>query len=145
MDSMQFDPENEIVRLCAQGMEMEGQGRPAEAAGFFREAWEKAAGDFEKFTAAHYVARHQPDVQSKLSWDLQALKHALALNNDAVKGMLPSLYLNVGKCYEELGQKEDARLNYTAALSFIRFLSGDGYGEMIRKGIQSALERVNGE
>jgi hypothetical protein len=27
---MQFDPDSKIVKLCAQGMEMEGKGKPEE-------------------------------------------------------------------------------------------------------------------
>ena len=32
---MQFDPENNIIKLCAQGMEMEGQGRLTSTQTFF--------------------------------------------------------------------------------------------------------------
>lgn len=142
---MHFDPQNEIVRLCAKGMEMEGKGNPAEAAQLFNEAWEKAKDDVEKFTAAHYLARHQPDVEGKLTWDRLALHHALQIKEDTVKAALPSLYLNVGKCYEDLQQFEQASLHYQAGLSCQSFLEDDGYGQMISKGLHAGLKRMQGK
>jgi hypothetical protein len=56
---MQFDPNNNIVKLCTQGMSLEGEGKKEEALKLFQQAWDEATHDFEKFTAAHYVARHQ--------------------------------------------------------------------------------------
>ena len=33
---MEFDPNNQIVKLCALGMDMEGQGKLEEASNLFR-------------------------------------------------------------------------------------------------------------
>jgi hypothetical protein len=74
---MQFDPENPVNKLCVQGMMLEGEAKPAEAAALFLPAWEIAANATEKFTAAHYVARHQKSVADKLHWDETALSYAL--------------------------------------------------------------------
>ena len=52
---MQFDPNNKIIQLCVNGMEMERNKKPGEAQALFLQAWNGAANDFEKFTAAHYV------------------------------------------------------------------------------------------
>ena len=65
---MQFDPNNKIVKLCAEGMEMEGKGKQEEAGKYFLQAWSEATNHFEKFTAAHYVARCQKSVADKLKW-----------------------------------------------------------------------------
>lgn len=139
---MQFDPENKVVKLCAKGMELEGAGKPMEAAKIFYEAWNAATDDFEKFTAAHYVARHQSSVADKLKWDETALNFAVKLNDDSLKDVLPSLYLNVAKCHEDLGDFENALKNYQSAHSFAAFLPEDGYGKMIRAGIESGVKRV---
>jgi tetratricopeptide (TPR) repeat protein len=139
---MQFDAKNPVVKLCAKGMEQEGSGNPAEAKRLFMQAWEQAASDLEKFTAAHYVARHQPSILQKLQWDETALRHALALKDENMKGALPSLYLNIAKCYEDLGEKDKARIHYEQALSYSVFLANDGYGSMIRSGIQKGLDRI---
>jgi hypothetical protein len=139
---MQFDPNNAIVKLCAEGMEMEGRGNPQEARKLFYQAWNEAATGFEKFTAAHYVARHQENVADKLRWDREALQHALSLDPETVKGALPSLYLNIAKCYEDLDDTGNAKLNYELGLSYTDALQDDGYGSMIRKGILAGIERI---
>lgn len=139
---MQFDPENPIIKLCAQGMQLEGEGKSEEASNLFLQAWEQATNDFERFTAAHYIARHQNEVADKLKWDETALRLALSLNDEGMKGTYPSLYLNVAKCHEDLGDLDKAKENYISASRFADFLLDDGYGNMIREGIVKGLERV---
>ena len=139
---MQFDPNNKIVKLCAQGMDMEGKGNPEEASKYFLQAWNEATNDFEKFTAAHYVARHQKSVADKLKWDETALQLALKINDETIKGTYPSLYLNIAKCYEDLNDFDNARKNYQLALSFTNLLPDSGYGNMIKGGIMNGIERV---
>jgi tetratricopeptide (TPR) repeat protein len=140
--NMEFDPNNNVVKICAQGMEMEGKGKPEEAKNLFIQAWDEASNDFEKFTAAHYVARHQNSVKDKLKWDETALQFALKINDNTIKGTYPSLYLNIAKCYEDLNDFENARKNYEYALSFSDQLPDDGYGKMIKGGITNGLERL---
>ncbi len=140
--SMQFNPNNTIIQLCVKGMELEGQGQPAEAGSLFTEAWNSATTDLEKFTAAHYVARHQTTIADKLQWDKTALQHALNIDDPAIKATLPSLYLNIGKCYEDLDDRHNAKTNYETAFSFAASLPDDGYGQMIKAGIINGLNRV---
>jgi hypothetical protein len=139
---MQFDPNNNVVKLCTQGMDMEGEGKPEDASRLFLQAWNEATNDFEKFTAAHYVARHQKNIADKLKWDETALQLALKINNDTVKGFFPSLYLNIAKCYEDLNDFDNARKNYQIALSFTNLLPDSGYGNMIKGGIINGIARV---
>lgn len=139
---MEFDPNNNVVKLCAQGMEMEGKGQPEEASKLFLQAWNQATSDFEKLTAAHYVARHQKTVNDKLRWDETALQLALKINNETVQGTFPSLYLNIAKCYEDLNDLDNAKENYDLALSFTNLLPNDGYGNMVRGGIIKGIKRV---
>ena len=139
---MQFDPNNNIIKLCAQGMSLEGEGKKEEALERFQQAWDEAANDFEKFTSAHYVARHQKSMTDKLKWDEIALNFALKINDENMKGTYPSLYLNIGKCYEDLNDFESAKEKYELALSFTTFLADDGYGKMIKGGIMNGIDRV---
>ena len=139
---MEFNQDNKVVHLCATGMELEGQGKSEEASKHFKEAWDCATTDVEKFTAAHYVARHQKGIADKLKWDKRALTHALNLNDESVKDTLSSLYLNIGKCYEDLRDFDNAKSNYHAALSFATYLPDNGYGNMIKAGINKGLDRT---
>lgn len=115
---MEFNPNNNIVKLCIQGMDMEEKDRPEEASRFFLQAWNEATNDFEKFIASFYVARRQEGVHDKLSWLETALRLALAINSDSVNGALPSLYSNIAQCHTALGDLEHAKLNNELALSF---------------------------
>lgn len=139
---MPFDTNNPIIQLCAQGMQLEGEGKPAEAKQLFYKAWYEATTPFEQFTAAHYVARHQPTIKDKLHWDEKCLQLALGMAEDGIKATYPSLYLNVGKCHEDLGNKAEALRHYARAQEYTAFLTNDGYGNMIRAGIEKGLQRV---
>ncbi|MFI5152953.1 MAG: rRNA adenine methyltransferase [Chitinophagales bacterium] len=139
---MQFDPKNKVIELCQLGMESESKMEPNEARRIFEQAWNLASNDFEKFTAAHYLARHQPATQEKLSWDEVALAHALKVLDFDMAPNFPSLYLNIAKDYEDLGEWTKAEQNYRLAESFLEDLPEDGYGEMIRSGIKIGIERL---
>lgn len=115
---MEFDPNNNIVKLCLQGMGLEEKNRPEEANRLFLQAWNEATNDFEKFLAAYYVARHQNNVADKLKWIEAALQLALKIDNIYTKGVFPSLYSGIAKCYEELGDPDNAKKHYALANSF---------------------------
>ena len=114
---MEFNPNNNVIKLCVEGMDMEGKGKPEEASRLFLRAWNEATNDFEKFTAAYYVARHQKNASDKLKWLETALQSALRINDPSVAGAYPSLYSNIAKCYEELGDPDNAKKNYEFAIS----------------------------
>lgn len=123
-------------------MTLEGEGKKEEALTLFQKAWNEASDDFEKFNAAHYVARHQNSVADKLQWDEAALSFALKINDGSVNETYPSLYLNIAKCYEDLKQPGKATEYYQLALSYADALPDDGYGNMIKQGINNGLKRV---
>lgn len=115
---MEFSPNNNVVKLCIQAMALEDQGKSEEAGKLFLQAWNEATDDFEKFTAAYYVARHQENVPDKLKWLETVLEFGLKINDDTVKSAFPALYLNIAKCFEELGDARNAKKNYELAESF---------------------------
>jgi hypothetical protein len=139
---MNFDPNNRVVKYCAEGMGLEGQGNTIGARTLFVKAWNEANNDFEKFIAAHYVARHQDTVSDKLRWDEMALDFALKSEGQSTNGALPSLYLNIAKCHEDLGDMIKAKANYEIAWSLVHALPDDGYGNMIVAGVKAGLARV---
>jgi tetratricopeptide (TPR) repeat protein len=141
-NNMQFDPNNKIVQLCAKGIEMEAR-QPEEARTLFLQAWNESTNDFEKFTAAHYVARHQTSAEDKLNWDKTALEFALKIDDSSMATTYPSLYLNIAKCYEDLKDFDNAGKNYQAALSYANNLPDNGYGQMIKSGIRNGIARIS--
>jgi tetratricopeptide (TPR) repeat protein len=115
---MEFDPRNNVIKLCMQGMAMEEKGDRDEASRQFLQAWNESANDFEKFIAAYYVARSQTDTHEKLKWLETALQFAAKINDDSVKAAFPSLYSNIAKCFEDLSDAPNAKKNYEQSISF---------------------------
>ncbi len=114
---MDFNPHNRVVQLCMQGMEREGQAQPEEASRLFLQAWSDATNDFERFLAAHFVARHQANVADQLQWLQTALRLALNVNDESVGAALPSLYSNIAECQDKLGDHANAQANRELAIS----------------------------
>ena len=123
---MEFNPNNDVIRLCVQGMDMEEKENPAEASKLFLEAWNKATNDYEKFIAAYYLARHQKSNPDELKWLETALQFALNAPGDSVRGVFPSLYARIAKCYEDLGDFENAKKNFELSTSLASTISDKG-------------------
>jgi rifampin ADP-ribosylating transferase len=115
---MEFSPNNNIIKLCVRGMGLEEAGKPEEAGRLFLQAWNEATNDFEKYIAAHYVARQQKNVSDRLKWLETALRFALKINDDSVKSAFPALYSNIAQCFEDSGDPDNAKKNYELANSF---------------------------
>ncbi|HKR67010.1 MAG TPA: NAD(+)--rifampin ADP-ribosyltransferase [Thermoanaerobaculia bacterium] len=114
---MDFNPTHPIVQLCLRGLASAEKGEPEEARRLYLQAWTEAASDFERFLAAHFIARQQPDVAGKLQWLGTALQFALKVNDDRVAAAFPSLYSDIAECEEELGHHAGAKTNRELAVS----------------------------
>jgi hypothetical protein len=137
-----MDPNNPVVKLCAQGMEQESRGNDERAAELFQQAWKQASGDFERCIAAHYVARHQTTAELALHWNQKALDHAQSVTDGSVNEFFASLYLNLGKSHEDLGNLIDARRNYDSAAAKLQAIPAGAYRDIIQDGVERGLERV---
>ena len=73
---MSIDPNNPVVALCAAGMAIEGDSSAARA--LFEQAWEARRDDYDASIAAHFLARHQPTIESRLHWNVLAARVAAA-------------------------------------------------------------------
>ena len=123
---MEFSPFNPIVKRCLQGMDAEEKGRPEDASNVFFQAWNEATNNFEKFLAAYFIAGHQTNGSDKLHWFQTALEFALKVNEDSVKGVFPTLYTNMAKCYEDLHDSDNAKKYDELARSSIAEPSDSG-------------------
>lgn len=123
---MEFDPNNHIIKLCVQGMELKEDVKPEEASRIFLHAWNEATNDFEKFIAAYFVAGDQKNVPDKIKWLETSLQFALKINSDTVKGAYSSLYLNIAQCYKDLSDPDNAKKNYELAISLKDNLTDKG-------------------
>jgi hypothetical protein len=97
------------------------------------------------------MADVQDDVRQELVWDQWALV-AADLITDAraaeagvslpVAGLYPSLHLNLSECYRRLGDLDRAREHLRCAQATIGALGEDGYGQLIRLGLELVAERL---
>lgn len=107
--------DNPVVKLCIAGTQAEFQHKVEEAKAFYEQAWQIQTNDYEACIAAHYMARFQEDAGVEFGWNQKALDYALSCELDRVSPFLPSLYLNLGKSYEKLGDMVSAQMHYNHA------------------------------
>lgn len=112
---MQFDPNNNIIQLCLNGLSQKETGNSADADKIFLQAWNEATNDFEKFTAAYFMARNQNEIADKLNWYETSLLFAMKQSDLSAQTALPFLYDQIAKCYEQLGEIDSARRNAALA------------------------------
>ena len=114
---MEFSPFNPVVKLCLSGMEMEAKGDTAEALRYFQQGWNEATDDFERFLAAHYIARQQKNTADQLKWLETTLECARKVDDVAIQSAFPALYANLAACSEKLNDHDKAKEYSALAVS----------------------------
>jgi tetratricopeptide (TPR) repeat protein len=137
-----IDPNNPIVRLCAQAIECEQEGKAEAAQQLFLAAWEQSDRPVERAIAAHYVAKYQISLDMVLFWNQTALDHAVSAGNDEARELYPSFYLNLGRAHEDTGSVTDAIRCYEQAQECLQGLPEDGYYRLIRNAAAGGLDRI---
>ena len=137
-----MDPDNPVVKRCAEGMQAEFDGRLDDSRNLFMQAWQAAQDDFEACIAAHYLARRQTDFADNLHWNRVALARADAVADERVREFYPSLYLNLGHSFEINGDPGEAQRYYALAAARVDELPPGPYSDVVRRGVAAALQRV---
>ncbi|MFC7386951.1 tetratricopeptide repeat protein [Sphaerisporangium rhizosphaerae] len=132
-----------------------GQGQRDAARELFAQIWDDIGGEqgepLHVCVLAHSMADVQDDVHEELLWDLRALAAADRVTDDQVAqagvaipvaGLYPSLHLNLGDCYRRLGDLDRAREHLQQARAGMGALGDDGYGKLIRGGLERLAERL---
>ncbi|GGM26987.1 hypothetical protein ACFFX1_16240 [Dactylosporangium sucinum] len=150
---MMTDPT--LVRI-GEGVQLHhGQGQRAAARQVFAEIWEEIGGEhgdpLHVCVLAHSMADVQDDVHQELVWDQRALTAADLLTDDrvaqagvtlSVAGLYPSLHLNLAECYRRLGDLGRAREHLRQARAGIGALGDDGYGQLIKNGLERLAQQL---
>ncbi len=72
----------------------------------------------------------------------ESLINADAVGDDRVQEFYPSLYLNMGKSYEDLGNLKDARRFYALAADRIDRLPESPLANIVRGGVMNGMLRT---
>lgn len=104
----------------------------------------------QRCVIAHYLADLEPDLEAEVLWDELALAdYAHVSDGDlapvgiaAVRGMAPSLHLNLGDGYLRQGRLAEARAQLVAGRAHQDALGADGYGALIRNGLTALSARI---
>lgn len=104
----------------------------------------------QRCVLAHHLADLEDNLEDEVTWDEQALaayQHVAEsdlapLGIPSASGLAPSLHLNLGDGYLRQGRLDMARHHLDAGLSAAHQLDSDGYGAMIRQGLERLCARV---
>lgn len=114
---MTFSPQNEIVRLCIQGMGLEEGGHVEEARALCRRAFDEATDDHERFLAAYHLSRLQQDSGAQLQWLERALQLASQVEDASVMAAFPLLHSRIAECHENRNELDAAERHRALAKS----------------------------
>lgn len=143
-----------IIRI-GEAVQLSHQGEREAARLLFTEIWDEIGGErgdpLHVCTLAHAMADVQDDVAQELVWDQRALAAADLLTDDRVSeagvplpraALFPSLHLNLSECYRKLGDLSRARDHFQQAQATVGALGDDGYGQLIRDGMERIGEQL---
>ncbi|WP_377641423.1 hypothetical protein [Oryzobacter terrae] len=116
------------------------------------EAWDGTddAHGAQRCVIAHYLADVQDDLADEVAWDERALAAFDGVSDadlapvgiERAAAMAPSLHLNLGDGYLRQGRVEDAEAQLALARQTLGALGADGYGDLVRRGVNGLGERV---
>ncbi len=104
----------------------------------------------QRCVLAHYLADLEADLDDEVAWDEQALdayQHVgesdlAPVGITSARGLAPSLHLNLGDGYLRQGRLDRARTHLGAGLAAADHLNDEGYGAMIRQGLERLDARL---
>jgi hypothetical protein len=149
---MSFDPTMQAIMDAI----ADHTSAPADRRARFTAIWRDlgdAAEPLHRCILAHYMADVQDDPESALRWDLRALAAVRDVDGDAfavllpglaLESFLPSLHLNLAEDYDRLARPDEARRHLVLARESLAGLAEDGYGQMIRNGVERLAAKLGG-
>jgi hypothetical protein len=149
-----MDQPDEFMRRIGEGIGLSQRGERDGARALFLRIWDELRdeGDaLHRCALAHHLADVQDDPREELAWDLRALTAADSVTEErarqagvagSVRGFYPSLHLNLGDVYRRLGDRKRAREHLERGRAAAGVLDDDGYGKMIKGGLERLAERL---
>lgn len=108
-----FNPQNKIIRLCMLGMNLiEEQGDFEEGMDTLKKALSESENDFDRFIVTYKTAKYEKESSIKLRLLEECKQYIIKSDDYGVKSTFSTIYLDIARCYEELGDLEKAKANY---------------------------------
>ncbi|GAC69349.1 hypothetical protein [Gordonia soli] len=135
-----MDRSDDVAALVADGVEAERVGLFADAESAYRAAWEAAEAAHERCIAAHHLARAQPDPDTRLGWDREALRWAADSDRELVADFLPTALVAAAASARAADDPLAARDWYIDAAQHIRAADSSGdHDDALRAAIADGL------
>lgn len=143
-----------VMTRVGEGISLSQAGDKDAARRVFTDLWQQVGDDgdpLHRCAIAHWMADLQDDPADELGWDLLALTAADSITPERaeaggvstpVTAMYPSLHLNIAEAYRRLDDREHAREHLAKGLATASALPDDGYGQMIRGGLDRLARRL---
>ncbi|MFW3173080.1 hypothetical protein [Geodermatophilus sp. CPCC 206100] len=147
-------PADETMARIGAAVTRAQRGEPDAARRELTSLWNELGpgGDpLHRCTLAHHLADLQEDPREELAWDQRALAAADAVTDERaaaagatgpVAAFYPSLHLNLGEDHRKLGDLPAARRHLELGRAAAGELSDDGYGAMVRGGLEALATRL---
>jgi Flp pilus assembly protein TadD len=151
---MSVGQDDPVMARIGEAVQQGHAGDPAGARLRFAEIWADIGpgGDpLHRCALAHYAADVQEDPAEELRWDRRALAAADEVGDDRARALhpsldvaafYPSLHLNLADVLRRLGDAEQAGEHLGRAMAALDALPDDGYGRMIRDGVERCAARL---
>ena len=105
----------------------------------------------QRCVMAHYLADLETDLEDEVQWDERALEEFAQVGEAdlapvgiaSMAGLAPSLHLNLGDGYLRQGHHNRAKEQLDLGRAAAEALGDDGYGAMIRKGLDGLGNRLD--
>ena len=149
-----MDGTEQMMGRIGAAVERGRAGEPADARTELGRLWAEIGPDgdpLHRCVLAHHLADLQDDVRDELAWDERALAAVPELSDRRVqqehaslqvRGLLPSLHLNLADDHRRLGATERARAHLDSAREHLGALADDGYGAMIRNAVEDVADAL---
>lgn len=141
-----------VLDRISEALDLFNTGRRAEARAMFAAIWAEIENDgdpFHQCVLSHYMADAQDDLADELAWDRRALDAAGRIGRErpdtaslSVLSLYPSLHLNLADVLHRTGDIVGAHKHLQLAQQASDALADDGYGRMIRGGIEALVARL---
>ncbi len=110
----QFDPSNEIVKICLKAMMVEidsetDKSNKLVAKNLLKDGYEKSTSEMEKVVTAYFIGKIEDKVEEKVRWFNIALDEAIICSDNGVRSTISTLYNDLALAYMKISEMDIAK------------------------------------